>query len=79
MEDYYVLATNAHGKRHYFAGETENFGFSCIVITNFIFSAYDFATKEDAETCIDALDLGENWEISECFSGMSEHLKKAMP
>lgn len=74
-DKYYVIATNALGKRHYFAGQQENFGFTCLCISQVIFAAYDFETKAQAEACLKDLDFGEKWEVSECNSEVSKSLK----
>ena len=78
MDKFYVIATNGLGKRHYFAGQTDNFEFPCMCITQFIFAAYDFENKDDAEDCIKTLELGDKWEVSECNSDMSSSLKNVV-
>jgi len=79
-ENFYIISTNALDGRHYFAGRVEeNFIFPALVLTKIIFDAYDFENKDDAEDCIKALELGDKWEVSECSSGISEHLDANQP
>jgi hypothetical protein len=75
-DNYYIIATNALGPRQYFAGRIEeNFIAPALVLTTLIFDAYDFKTKKAAKKCMKHLGFGDEWEISECSSGVSDSLK----
>lgn len=77
MSAYFVLATEAFGRRQWLGGVAPTDFGEAVCLANVIFGALEFDTRKEAEQCLADLDL-TGFEISECEFGMSPALAKAM-
>jgi hypothetical protein len=74
---YYVLATEAFGKRMWFAGTApadSGMGYQ-FCFANVIFDAYEFDSAEDAQKCLDECEL-TGLEVVPCEFSVSGPLMK---
>lgn len=70
MTKFFVLATEALGKRMWFSGLSDGEFGDDICLTEMFFGAFDFPTRALAQECLTELDL-KGFEIAECEPAMS--------
>lgn len=77
MSAYFVLATEALGRRQWLGGVMPTDFGDATCLANVIFGALEFDTREEAQQCLADLDL-TGFEIVPCEFGMSRSLSRAI-